>query len=733
MSLSTKLRQKKNQSIMAQSLSAVTAALESLNVSKQAVGALFTPNVSTEAYKEFETVSENLSMSLESMAQVLGISVESSASAESRMAGVMAGLAAQDVRGFLSAPLTSGATSSFDKMGNKSTVMANNVISSMTGGDAMFERVATEAYDERENKNAAAYSVIYNMQASRQDEFGETFYPTIVVSPDNVGISITVRLMMVYEAITRNISGAITDYNKKNIIRAVADYTILKNDQTKVVPVARTQALAQFIDPALVAVTNVVLDSGEAVPTAPLKVGAAIDLIGISGTDALLAAGTLDMTDSLDPSIVLQNIYVSVTGTVGGTTHTDVISFNTGNLQLSTFNQSVQNNYRDMVLNFSTTSLMMNNTSLQNSGAALSVLAPIVTDNVIVRLSANVTGMVNIERGDTTVYGNQIGVHSVQDNSGNQLDLTTGVGAAIVAAFSTAKIVGYDLLAYRTNVNRRQRGQLIDTTFQTQIYNVPLRSPITAIRPVTTDGQNDAADLSALITATHIRTSNQAVTSLLQAATILAEYVDSRDTTSEGPDVLGVSRYLVRPTYSYEAVDMLTTVDSLSSSHRAEDIQSALVNKIRDHAYRLYRDSEFKAAADAMSGGVSLPPTVIIGTDPVIARYLTVTGDLRTLGNEFNVRIVSTLDKRMAGKIILTFGAFNGEQNAGPNPLHFGFMAWKPELTLTLPISRNNQISKELTCQPSFLHVTNMPILSVLLVENLADVLNKVSINTHVA
>jgi hypothetical protein len=179
---------------------------------------------------------------------------------------------------------------------------------------------------------------------------------------------------------------------------------------------------------------------------------------------------------------------------------------------------------------------------------------------------------------------------------------------------------------------------------------------------------------------------------------------------------------------------MSAIVDSLTSTSRVEDLQNAIINKIRDHAYRLYRDSEYKAAADALNGGISPVPTVIIGTDPVLARYLTVTGDLRTLGGQFDVRIVSTLDHRVSGKIFITFGVFDENRNVEPNPLNFGNMAWSPELTLVLPISRDGQISREIAVSPRFLHVSHLPIMAVLTVENVPDVLNKVplSVNNHV-
>ena len=123
-------------------------------------------------------------------------------------------------------------------------------------------------------------------------------------------------------------------------------------------------------------------------------------------------------------------------------------------------------------------------------------------------------------------------------------------------------------------------------------------------------------------------------------------------------------------------------------------------------------------------------PVVIIGTDPVIARYLNVTGDLRTLGGEFDVRVVSTLDYRVAGKIFISFGVFDESRNVSPNPMNFGNLAWAPELVLTTNISRGGQISKETVVSPRFLFVVNLPILTVLEISNISDVVNRVPIQT---
>lgn len=664
---------------------------------------------------QLETAYSELSTAVESIYEQLFATDNKSkgVTAAQIEAGSIAGLLAGDYRRTMSA-----------KLETQNVATENmSVVQPFGLADAFNQRsFALEAYDERENRNATIYSIAYNVFSARQDEFGETFFPTLVITPDQVGFGITVNLMMVYDAIERKITGNFEDFKKKNIIRAVADPTILRKEQTKIVPVHRAQSADKFVDSALIAPAPILLE-GESIVTAPIAVGKKIDLLGISQTDTLLATGVQDQTDTIDPAALLTNVYAKVGD--------DILRFRTQNLPLSNFTYSTQNNYRVQTLNFTTTSVLVNKDSKNVDGSAMVDLAGVVTGDLIVRLELGLSGTLNIETGETTVFANTIAVHSVQNSSGELLALDAAPALAIVTAVAAGQIIGYDLQAYRTNVNRRQRGQLIDVTKYTQLYNVPLRSPIATIHPITSDGQSDASDVQALITSTRIRTSNEAVSTLINAAQLMREYVDSRDQIGVGPDILGVGRFFVRPSYFEEELDVSAVIDSLKSHERAADIQAVLINKIRDYAYRMYRDSEYKAAADALAGGIAPTPTVIIGTDPVIARYLTVTGDLRTLGGEFDVRIVSTLDHRVAGKLFITFGVFDDNRNFAPNPLNFGNLVWAPELVLTANISRGNTISKETVVQPRFTFVTHTPIMTVLSVSNIPDTLNKVTIFTQ--
>lgn len=589
--------------------------------------------------------------------------------------------------------------------------------------------VATEAYDERDNRNAAIYTVAYNMMAARQDEFGETLYPTVVVTPDNFGYRVAVELVTVVDDFRRQVSGSVDNFNRRNIIHAVRDSSILRNDGTDIVPVHRVASAANFVDTSILA-TRTVQVGGENVTTSALAFGKKFSLIGISQTDSLVAAGLMDQTDSVDTALSLEAVILRAPGGAGSTDD-DVIRLSTSGLFTSTFNPSQQGAVRTMQLFFENSSVLIKPDTKRYDGAALQALAVVASGSWNVALSLNVTGSVNLQDSTTMLNAGAVEVVSVTDSNGVKYAPTDGAVAAVVAAFADATLIGYELKGRRSNLNRRQRGKLLDTIGYQQSYFVPLLAPISIPRPLGNGDSTDPSDLRALVTATRVQTSNAAVTELLRAAEILEKTVLEKSNAFDRVEVLGVGRYLVTPAYIAKALNFNSgVIDSTKSHERAADIQAVLVNAARDIAYNLYRDSGYKAADDALNGGEAEKPTVILATDPVTAGYLQVNGDTRTLGEGFNCKIVTSLDERVKGKIFVTFGKF-GSGTGTPNPLHFGNMAYKPEHTLVLPISRNGQTSKELTVQASFLHVTNLPVLGVITVSNLSEIVsNKIAIWT---
>lgn len=587
---------------------------------------------------------------------------------------------------------------------------------------------ALEAYDERDNKNATAYSVAYNFQAARQDELGELFFPTVVVTPEQVGYSVTIDLVEVQNDIKRSTSGALENYGRRNIIQGLRDGSVLENEQTRIYPVARAENADKLVPQSLLARKSVTV-LGEVIETAPLLFGKKLSLLGISQTDSMLASGVAGATDQVDTAVVLDNVYLQVQN-AGGTTK-ELFVFPVARNPGATFNQAIQGNYRQMVVNFSTRSLMINKAKKTASGTDSTLLAAIASGDWKVNLSVDVNGQVNLDTSETSLNASDVTVHSVEDSTGNQYAPTDAAVQAIVELFVGAKLLSFDLLAYRSNLNRRQRGQLLNLNRFSQTYAIPLLAPVTILRPSGAGDATDTSDLGALIAATRIRTSNAAVKELLASDAALAAFVDGREHIGNVPEILSIARFLVQPYYKKLEFDAALATNSLRSQDRAKDIQAALLSVIRDEVYKAYRDSGYKAAADSLNGGASAHPMVIVGTDQVLSRYLWVEGDMRTLGIDFEMKVASSQNKDMAGKIFISFGQPEAS-NGVPNPLHFGNMGWRPELTLVLPLTRDGQFSKELTVQPAFRHVTNLPVLIRIDVKNLSETaVKKTAVDFH--
>ena len=588
-----------------------------------------------------------------------------------------------------------------------------------------------EAYDNKANDAVAAFSYAYNMQAARQDETGELFFPTIVQTPDMAGLSIATRIFNVQDDAKRNINGSLNTFNRVNILKAVVDATVLRNDQTEIVPVVRggggaTDTTQYFVPAAEVAPYARLVDN-VSVTTAPLAVGKAFSLLGISQRDALIANGALDITDSIDTAR-LTGVYVKI---AAGADPAVTIRVDASDLAGSDFEYTIQGNTRKLNLNFKTTAIKVTSATTSVTGAVVPQFAALGTS--VARIGLSMFGSVIQDLGDTELTAGSVSVTKVTNNVGQVLDMSAGAGATIAAVFAGAVVTGYDLKAYFSNTNKRQRGQLLDTQEVRQLYNIPLLPPISVLRPVGESEANDAAMLSGLVTATRIRCSNAAVSALLQARQSLKNYVNAADSYTQAPDAFGIGRHIVNAAYEEAIFDVTGKIDSLKTADRIEDLRALLVNKIRDMASTLFVRSSYKAASDAMHDGAEVKPVVIITTDTYVAAYLNLVGDTRLLGDLFDVKLAVSLDSRMAGKLIFSFGQEAAVNSGVPNALHFGMMGYRPELTVMIPVTRGGSTSMELTVHPSFRHVINCPIMGYMEISGIQDIVaDKVTVNTTV-
>ena len=668
--------------------------------------ALATESLGTNEETMLVNVYNNIESSVKTIVQDFDLAIES----HQLEAATLAGIFSTNPKATLSTKLRAPSADAI--------VVTSNVV------DGYMERpgMAMEAYDERENRNAQMQSIVYNLLASRQDNFCETFFPTIVINPSEVGITIGVKLFYVYNDFKRAVNGSLANYGRKSVIRAYADADILKNEQTKVVPVLRTGGgsddnSAMFN--ADVPAWSVQLGSNISVTTGALKVDQKVDLIGISQTNELLNSGLMGPSDSLDTFIKLENVYLKITDG----TDTDIIRLNVENIPAATFTYAPQGNYRRMILTMDSDGVVLDNKTKTIAGSAPVLLPELATSKVRVQLAIN--GSVSLDKGDGSVSRGSLSLVTMR-NAANQL-ITGASFDTLAAKIASAEVIGYTLQAYRANSNIRQRGQLLDSQTEYRVITVPYRSPMSVIMPVTGTG-DDTSALQNLITATGIRVSNEGVGALLKAQAALASYNGVADANGELPEMSSIGHFYIKPIYFTEDIDLALNVDSLKSHERIKDIRAALVEKIRFYANEMYRQSEYQAAASVLTGNVGFKPTVVVGTDPVIYNYIMADGDLRTLGETFDIKVVSTLDSRVSGKVFLTFGVFDSTRNTSINPLNFGNMLYSPEMTVTMPVSRDGQVSKELIVTPRFTHMVNLPVMTALNVTGLPEITGKATV-----
>lgn len=680
------------------------------SVSKESAGVLLSMEKATAAQvDDLNLTARNLAASL-AKAVGTGADGKSNITLTQERAAVNAGILHADWKGSVSRQLNLESGFRGDASGSYIPLI---------GAVGFAKRnLSMEAYDETANNQALVYSMAYNLEAVKQDEFNEAHWPTIVITADQVGISIDVDLMMVYKAKNRELDGNFRDYEKVNLLRAVADSTILLNDQTRLYPIFRPENKHNLVDDTVITPRDVVV-AGETIKVQPIKFGVEVDALGITITESLVARGVMNNTDSLDPYFLLKTVYAKVGD--------DVLEINTRDLPLNNYIISGQNNYRVQNLNFTTKSVLLNEKSVTvTNGELTGALALIKAQKLAVRLELAVTGNVNIETAKLETFGNKFRVSTIVNEKGERLPLTEGVGKQIADAVAGGSLLGYEPDGFRSNANRRQGGQLLDVTKYTQTYEVPLRSPLNTIHPAQTNGSTDAADVRALIQATRTRMANEGVTALLEAQATLSRYCDIRDVTGEGPEVLGVGRFFMRSVYVADELNIAETINSIESNKRAADLQAVLVNKLRDMVYHMYRDSEFQAAMQALGSGM---PTVVIGTDPITARYINLDGELRTLGGDFNVKIVHTLDRRMIGKVFVTFSMYDETRGKSVNPLNFGNSVWASELVLTANIIRGDTFNRETLVAPRYRFIVNCPLMGFLEVTGISESLNRIPLH----
>ena len=608
-----------------------------------------------------------------------------------------------------------------------------SVVASDAGGaygqtDAMYNQadvmaLSQEAFENKDLSVVQAFSAVWNIGATRQDSASELLYPTHVLTPDHTALDVKVPRTLLFKGQPRNFNGDPADFGFQNALEAYRNHKLLENQTTEIIPFVLEggENAKFFVDPALVAPRVVPMEGSRAeFTTAPLKIGTKFDLLSMSHNPAILDGATNE-TDMLHSRIMLRNVYVKVANSETG--KVDVLKFKTENFTRAIFTKTVEGDFMEMQLTFGTEDFGLTADTKNILNAAPESLAGLLAQ-FAGRLSVDISGKANLQTGLTHLFTGGIEVCALSKD-GQPHSTTTGAGAAELAKL-TFEVIGYDLLAFRTNSNLRTRGLLVDRNWKVDRFAIPLGAPLSVIVPVSDDGEAQA--MNDLINITNIRNSNIALTRALNYGESLKEFCEANGDVVSGNrqslSIEGIARWLMTPVYKEVELDILKEIQSLTSTGRVGDVNAVLVNAIRTMAYDAVVESNYLPVLRQFTQGSDEKPNLLIVTDLNLPQYLMITGDPRTVSIGMDFDVQSTPDSRMKDTIIMTFGRKN---RSGPDYMSFGTHVWIPELVSVGQIHYQGSNVKQLMVQPRNSHIHQLPIFMKIVVKNLREAIAKIA------
>ena len=579
--------------------------------------------------------------------------------------------------------------------------------------------LSMESFDEKVLDKYLNYSIIYNVLASRQDEFSETFFKPLTITPDEVGYVVTMRMEQVWDGNEHLPNGSVNNkFQKRNLIDALTWPEILETNVTDLIPFLQEGGnVVKGVDP-IKNLTHFIKDGdatvrtlrklGEVeVLTAPLKVNMEHGLIGLSSHPSLIANGLMNEKESLDSRLALDSIYLEVNG--------KVVRFSTNLLYTAAFYRAVEGQMRDMTLSFDNNSFLVSKNQLAMDGSEVPEFKAIEDAGYDVRLRVRAFGKANAENGYVEIIAAPVEISSILKDgvaiSPNDPEFLKVAGALNIGKPDTkVTLIGYDLEARRTNYDLRSRGLMLDSTEYREQFMVPLRSPISIQKPII-DANKEHPDVKSLVNATRIQANNDAVKTVLNHAALMERLVSKYNFVDDASrnSFPGIGRHFIQPCYIKEKLHLPSLINSTTSENRLKDIQGAISTKLNEIIGRVLLVTNYIPVVEQLTGGNIGKVQAIIGTDYRLPQYLNIQGDTRLFGGKIDYKIASTPNIHMRNKIVMSLSRVNSDE--GPDPFSYGTFIWTPELMVSTQLSRGAQTYNQHLVHPRYMHVVNIPII----------------------
>lgn len=661
--------------------------------------------------------------------------------------------AAQQKAGLLTAMMMNGVDSFKGFLGGAKEMLSK--VSSEGHGYISTEALtdlaglSVESYDPTQTSNAVLYNVIVNIQCSKASPFSEAFFPTVIMAPNETGMTIVTELTSFVEDYKRTGTGAPVKVSPKPIVKHAFDGQIFSKDTHKLIPLHNDSTKDNFVE------NTVHVSSKYNKKTGSLVVSRDIDIIDLGlGGSLNVSEGTPGREDALYPDISVSHLVLSlktnnktnlIRANIGGIGNRNFLMYAAGHDKAMSLQQSnviipVQ------IGNDLPTGVENATYSKQDWGTDLDTYK-----GYTLELKLGYSGEANIQTGVVSFETKNVVIEAVRNTSGALVGATEL--AAIKELFTEIKGVGFELNASITNTNMRKRGQLIQRDRLQSYFPVAFIGGFTLTGPITNfTGKEEDTDMSLVeshVTANNLKSDYAAVERLLETVNELRSKGSSRVISSNMfPQTNYPGEQLVDAYLEEGVLNIPDILDSISSGSRDEDIRAALISKLRQYALNMYAgrrstDDIYNVDGKAIGAGIGSyqnlhktsedgksPAYVLIGTDLNIYTYLTAgkSDNLIKFSEELIGVIVYTPNPLMTNRIIMAFSATDTIGSIDkPNLRHFGIRAYSP--MVVVPLQRQDGgISVESTSISRYKHIVLNPVMTSLTVTNLVAITDKVPV-----
>lgn len=549
---------------------------------------------------------------------------------------------------------------------------------------------------------AAKSTLMINTGRTNQDAFAEEFFPSIL-SPDMNQI----KLQYTIAAYIKDWKGS----NKEllAIHDTLVDTSYLQGSKHKLIPAyaANSEYLNTKVKYNLVNGLNTI-------ETAPYKFGTKIDIIDAC-IDEVNSTGSVNNVRTIAPNIKLAQLFFSNGETdagLYGTTDERKFSFETVSLYGSVALPTINGKIEDFQISFGVDKVYELPLSGIVNGGGTSVYGA-TYPNAQLLFEVVVKGDGNLVKAQFKPTAPEFKIVGVKNN-GVLLAKDDAAYLAIATALVGVKVAGYELDVYEANGDVVNEGNLLTLDNESETYPIGYKQPLTVKGPIASlyNDKTDLATLAQFITHSGDKASVDGKTVLLNALAAV------KVSTDVGSSISGIGNKFIKPVVITEAVNVATAVNNMETTNLENSVRATLLNTIKTVATKMFVASKYKAVFDRFYQNRKM--RLSVGIDQRLQTWLPV--GKHEISGDFDCYVVSTVDNRFDGKMVMAFTSSASDRNKEMDILGLGFCAYDTTVVTQVRKQIGGSTVDAVMAFPKYEHIITCTIFGEVEVSGLTEV-----------